>query len=226
MPWINLYFAGPRTIHFVWTVNPKNFLEDTPKAFFKGFILRLYCLHLTIFRWFYVTIDFLELYNTIINLIFQEIMNISWKIAECISCTSNFESERHDNVMKIVHRSPKVIVFCIKRVHLDLAAETIKEGKHLVSSSGATNMSMVGNENLIFWTRFGEITEVKAAANLIIFLLNRHNINQLGRVLYMLDTSNNFLTPCLDAPRPLAWSSSRSVHWPRSLSDSKWMHVQ
>lgn len=36
---------GSRLMHFLWTVNPKNFSNDTPKAHFKVFILRLYFRH-------------------------------------------------------------------------------------------------------------------------------------------------------------------------------------
>lgn len=35
-----------RLIHFLRMANPNNFLEETVKTHFKGFIRRLYCLHL------------------------------------------------------------------------------------------------------------------------------------------------------------------------------------
>lgn len=80
--WMALALARSRSILFLWTLNPKNFNDDTTKAHFKGFILNLYCSILqTLFEIIYMVKDFDRFYNNIINISSRQSCNISWKIA-------------------------------------------------------------------------------------------------------------------------------------------------
>lgn len=73
MSWMVLALAGSRSISFLWVVNSKNFFEETPKSHFRGFIRKLYCLHLVKFFNHMVTL-FLEFHNDVNYIIFEPIM--------------------------------------------------------------------------------------------------------------------------------------------------------
>lgn len=75
----------------------------------------------------------------------QHIMKNSNHVS-LVSDTSIFETERHDSIIKVAHRSSESSLFRVKRVHLDLirATETVHKGNRLVSAVASTIVYMLG----------------------------------------------------------------------------------
>lgn len=120
-----------RSVPFLWIVHPKIFLEETPNTYFKGFILKLYCLYCK--RTF---LNHLHVSYIIFEALMEHIEENSSHIA-LISGACNLKAKRDDRLVEVAHGSLESSLFTFISFNLDLvvAIKFVHEEKHQTRSS-------------------------------------------------------------------------------------------
>ena len=125
----------------------------------------------------------LWLHNNVIHIVFNFFVHHIMKDHgyNPLICGSDiFETEGHNDVVKVVNRSLKGYLDCIFGWHSDLiiTAETIHEWKHSMSSSWANEHIHIWKWKLIFGAYFIKISKVNTTSYLSVLFLDQYNVGK------------------------------------------------